>query len=255
MSWNWTRRVAELDGRNEPFLLLTVSQVIGSVPREVGAKMVVFPDGTFEGTIGGGGLEKSALADAKEIFATGESTTRRYALTPDQGHACGGTVEVLFEQMGRQPRVFLFGAGHVGQALCRVLEGTPFRVHAVDERSDWIDAEALPATVVRHPVAWREFLAHASWENASTYVVIMTWAQTLDEEILQAVVDKPVRFVGLIGSRRKWTEFRARLLAAGVSAEKVDAVRCPVGLINAGRSPQEIAISVAAQLLEVFYQK
>jgi xanthine dehydrogenase accessory factor len=253
MSWNWTRRVAELTARNEPFLLLTITHVVGSVPREVGAKMVVFPDGTFEGTIGGGGLELSALGDAREIAAQGKSATRRYALTPEQGHACGGTVEVFFEVMGSRPQLFLFGVGHVGQALCRVLDGTPFQVHAVDERAGWINASSLPEGVVRHPVPWRDFVAKAQWDRHSTHVVIMTWAQTLDEEILRAVVEKPLRFVGLIGSKRKWAEFRSRLVAAGVPCETADTVRCPVGLINAGRTPQEIAISIAAQLLEQYY--
>jgi xanthine dehydrogenase accessory factor len=151
------------------------------------------------------------------------------------------------------PQLHLFGAGHVAQALCRVLSGTPFSIHAVDERDEW--AGALPPEVHRHRVPWDAYVRDLAWRADSTYVAIMTHRHDVDEAIVADVVKRPARYLGLIGSQTKWRRFRDRLEARGIPAENLDRVHCPIGLDTGGKSPQEVAVSIAAQLLSVHHGK
>ncbi len=250
--WDWIEKSAELKRSGKRFVVLTIAKVIGSVPREVGAKMIVLEEGSFYGTIGGGGLEKNAIAEAVRVLREGGQHVMRLALTPEHGHACGGTVEVLFEVINQMPRVFVFGVGHVGQALCRVLDATPFEVHAIDPRSEWIGAAALPLSTQKHSEDWDVFLKNATWDANSTFVVILTWTHELDYQILEKVLPLPTKYVGVIGSRRKSLAFAEKLMAAGASEAQISKIRCPVGVPVGGKSPQEVAISIGAELLQVF---
>ncbi|HEY8091609.1 MAG TPA: xanthine dehydrogenase accessory protein XdhC, partial [Polyangiaceae bacterium] len=222
-----------------------------STPSAPGAKMVVLADGTFFGTIGGGHLEQLVIADATTCLASGEPKTFRYPLGATAGQCCGGVVETFVDVVGSGPRLYLFGAGHVAQALCRVLAGTPFVVHAIDEREEW--SGALPPGVRRHAVPWDAFVAEAEWSADRTFVAIMTHRHDVDEAIVADVVKRPARYVGLIGSETKWRRFRDRLESRGLTKEALDRVRSPIGLDVGGKSPQEVAISIAAELLGVHH--
>jgi xanthine dehydrogenase accessory factor len=175
----------------------------------------------------------------------------RVPLGATAGQCCGGVVEMFVEVLNVGPTLYLFGAGHVGQAVCRTLVGTPFVVHAIDEREEW--TSAVPDAVQRHAVAWDEFVAEAAWSAERTYVAIMTHRHDLDEAIVADVALRPTRYVGLIGSQTKWQRFRDRLGARGVPAAALDRVHCPIGLDIGGKSPQEVAVSVVAQLLAVHH--
>jgi xanthine dehydrogenase accessory factor len=247
--WDWLSKLAELSERGTPEALVTIVRCTGSTPARPGAKMIVLADGTFFGTVGGGHLEQLVIDDARATIAAEEGKAFRYPLGATAGQCCGGVVETFVESLNVGPQLYLFGAGHVGQALCRVLVGTGFAVHAIDERREWSDS--LPGTVERHAVPWDAFVADASWSAERTFVAIMTHRHDVDEAIVADVVRRPARYLGLIGSQTKWRRFRERLEARGVPAEALDRVHCPIGLDIGGKSPQEIAVSVAAQLLSV----
>jgi xanthine dehydrogenase accessory factor len=249
--WPWLRKLEELGEAGSPAALVTVVRCTGSTPAEPGAKMVVLPDGSASGTVGGGHLEQLVIADARASLAAGESKMFRYPLGATAGQCCGGVVEVFVDVLGAGPTLYLFGVGHVGQALCRVLAGTPFTVHAVDERDEWIDA--VPADVRRHKVPWDVFASEATWSAERTYVAIMTHRHDVDEAIVGDVVARAARYVGLIGSATKWRRFRDRLEARGTAAAALDRVRCPIGADIGGKAPSEVAISVAAELLAVHH--
>ncbi len=249
--WPWLTKLAELEERGTPAALVTVVRCNGSTPAAPGAKMVVLEDGSFFGTVGGGHLEQLAIGDARACLAAGEGKTFRYPLGATAGQCCGGVVEIFVDVLQGGPQLYLFGAGHVAQALCRVLAGTPFVVHAVDERDEW--SGALPAEVRRHAVAWDAFAAEAPWSTERTYVAIMTYRHDLDEAIVADVVQRPARYLGLIGSTTKWRRFRERLEARGTPAAALDRVKCPIGVDIGGKSPSEVAISVAAELLSVHH--
>ncbi|HEY1690844.1 MAG TPA: xanthine dehydrogenase accessory protein XdhC [Polyangiaceae bacterium] len=247
----WLRKLAELEESGTPAALVTIVRCQGSTPAAAGAKMVVVADGSFVGTVGGGHLEQLVLADAQACLVAGEPKAFRYPLGATAGQCCGGVVETFVDVLNTGPRLYLFGAGHVAQALCRVLAGTAFVVHAVDERAEWSDA--LPEGVRRHAVPWDAFVSEAAWDEARTYVAIMTHRHDVDEAIVADVVGRPARYLGLIGSTVKWRRFRDRLESRGLAKEALDRIKCPIGLDVGGKAPQEVAISVAAELLSVHH--
>lgn len=253
MAWDWIGALGEARRRGRPAVLVTLADAGGSTPRDAGAKMVVYGDGDFAGSIGGGRLEQLATEDARRCLVEGKNRVARYPLGAMAGQCCGGVAHVFFEVLNTGPRLYLFGAGHVGQALCRTLEGTPFRVELVDEREEWITHERLPESVARHAVEWDEFAREARWDAERVYVAVMTHRHDTDQAILEQVLRRPVRYVGLIGSRGKWARFRQRLSAKGFTEAELARVRCPIGISVGGKAPQEVAVSVAAELLQVHY--
>ncbi|GEL72592.1 xanthine dehydrogenase accessory protein XdhC [Myxococcus virescens] len=252
--WDWIRQLAEWSRDDVPFTVATVTVCQGSTPAKPGAKLLVRADGTFHGTVGGGHLEQLVLADARACLEKGEPRAHRYPLGSKLGQCCGGVVDVFMEPVNHGPRLYLFGAGHVGQALCRTLDGTPFQVHLVDERPEWVHGERIPASVIRHEEPWDVFASRAVWDARRTYIAVMTHRHDLDQDIIAFALEKPARYVGLIGSNTKWARFRQRLEARGATAAQLARVRCPIGLEIGGKSPQEVAVSIAAGLLQLHHQ-
>lgn len=256
---------------NESACLVTLEESRGSVPREKGAWMAVFAVGEL-GTIGGGHLEFSAMAQARQRLSGGGSEALvRYALGPSLGQCCGGEVHLRFEvvtaadiEVLRQrlaPRhqpVALFGGGHVGRALVEVLARLPLAVSWIDSRDEIFPA-AVPSNVVcQHsdPVQ-RAVTSLAS----DSYVLIMSFSHAEDLDVLAACLlrqrqraDLP--YIGLIGSHTKWATFSHRLEARGFSAQELEHVTCPIGIAGiAGKEPEVIAVAVAAQLLQSMEQR
>lgn len=251
--WDWISKLDELKRLGRKAVLVTVTKYSGSAPRKTGAKMIVMADGIFFGTVGGGVVEHHALEEASRRLDNGESGTVEISLKQSGDSdfpACGGTVELYMEVLNSEPCVYIFGAGHVGQALCRVLEGTPFRIHLIDERPEWIGATGIPADVVRHSCRWSEFISGAQWCEKRTFVVIVSFSGAVDQEILREVIPHPAHYLGMIGSRAKWGKVRANLEGEGGDLSRV---RCPIGHDNGGGAPQEIAIAIASELLSVHY--
>ncbi len=257
--WDWVRKADELSNGASPFAIVTVIAAQGSAPREVGAKMIVNARGAIFGTIGGGQLEQLAIGDATSFIrgrvASADAKVFRYPLGASAAQCCGGVVEVLIESINCQPRLYLFGAGHVAQALCRVMGGGAFHVDVVDERSEWLEQLPNAAHLFQHAEPWDQFIDEAAWDSERTFVVVMTHAHDIDQAIIEAVLKRDTRYIGLIGSRTKWAKFRARLEARGVSREALARVRCPVGIAIGGKSPHEVAISIAAELISTLHQE
>jgi xanthine dehydrogenase accessory factor len=249
--WDWIGKLDELRRQNQLAVLVTVTKSSGSTPRKHGAKMIVLPDGTFFGTVGGGAPEYRALEDARKCLDEMHGATSNIPLQQrGEFPACGGTMELYMELINNNPCLYLFGAGHIGQSLCRVLDGTPFRIHLIDERDEWINATAIPGSVIRHHCRWSEFIQNAVWCEKQTFVTVVTFSGTVDQQVLEEVLPHPARFIGMIGSKGKWAGVQKNLEGKGLDLSRV---RCPVGLNNGGDSPQEIAISIASQLLATYY--
>lgn len=252
-----------------PAVLVTVSQVRGSVPREAGAWMAVFAEATL-GSIGGGQLEWNACREAREHLALGSAGAARVwdrsiALGPSLGQCCGGRLVLHFEPVGAADApvlagrlrpalapLALFGGGHVGQAIVRALAPLPFAVHWIDSRDGIFPAD-LPALVLTEH---SEPVQGAVPALASgSRVLIMSFSHAEDLDIVAACLlrqreRQDLPFIGLIGSRTKWASFRHRLRERGFSEAELDHVTCPIGLPGiAGKQPGVIAASVVAQLL------
>ena len=259
-------------------VLVSVASVQGSGPREVGAWMAVFPQ-TLVNTIGGGHLEFQAISEARALLTrpASENTsqtstdeenalTTRYALGPALGQCCGGVVHLKFERIsaadapalkqrllaGGQP-LALFGGGHVGRALVNVLSTLPYNVQWVDSRDEIFPTHLPPNVVCEHsdPV-------HAAVADlpSGVSVLIMSFSHAEDLDVVAACLKRQrlqgdLKFVGLIGSKTKWATFQHRLEAKGFTAEELAFITCPIGVSGiAGKEPEVIAVSVAAQLLQ-----
>ncbi len=252
MSWKWFETFLELKAKNIPFALCTLTRTTGSVPREVGAKMIVVIDNArpkVHGTIGGGNLEFRAMNDAVKSIESGQSETFHYKLDASVGQACGGNADIFIEVMAPGHKLYLFGAGHVGQAICRVMNGTPFDIHLIDERDEWVNSTSLPKEVHRHGVHWKSFTDEASWSSKNVFVAIMTHDHTHDLDILKDVLKRETAFIGLMGSSNKWKTFQQGLIAAGFSDEDIARIHCPIGEKDLGPGPTEIAIGIAREML------
>jgi xanthine dehydrogenase accessory factor len=205
--------------------------------------------------VGGGFLEHQVLIAAKKHFGDGGTHLVRIPLTEETGQRCGGEAEVLLESLNMGPTVHVFGAGHVGIALAKALAGTTFTVHLVDERPEWIDSVDIPAGAVRHKSQWRDYVAGVNWDAEKSFSVIMTYGHVHDEAILESVIRKPHKYIGLMGSKTKWVDIQRSLVEKGIAAADLARVCCPIGLPVGGKTPAEIAISISAQMLKTLHGK
>jgi xanthine dehydrogenase accessory factor len=242
--------VSELAGDlPRPGVLCTLADVVGSAPQAPGAKMWVWAEG-FQGTLGGGKFEAQVLADARRLLSDGESraSLTEYVLCREMGQCCGGKAKVLFEPCPRRKAVHIFGAGHVGRALAAVLEGLDLETVVYDARAEWADPAALPpkAKLVRaEPAA----IVAAARYTALDAMAVMTHDHELDFRLVDLLLDKPIGYLGLIGSAHKARVFRARLPPPR-RALWDERMNCPIGRRIPSKNPRAIAIAAAAQILE-----
>ncbi|MBI4404307.1 MAG: xanthine dehydrogenase accessory protein XdhC [Deltaproteobacteria bacterium] len=255
MSWDWINGCKKLQSEGLPFVLVTIVRCVGSTPRDLGTRMIVRADGGILGTIGGGNLEQMVIRDALDCIQKGITHVVRYPLACRTKQCCGGSVEVLMEAMNIHPVLYIFGAGHVGSRLAEIMLGTPFEVHLIDERKDWLRSQTLPTEIITHTGTLAENEKKILWDKQRTFIVVMTHDHQLDEQIIESIFAHKTAYIGLIGSESKWATFEERLSERGTPAEKLKNVRCPVGLDIGGKSPSEIAISIAAELIKAYHGK
>lgn len=250
MSADWISALAALAAAETSCVLVTVIEAKGSTPRGAGTKMIVTADRIFC-TIGGGNLEFQAVEEARKLLSAATDTSRikSYALGPALAQCCGGAVTLLLEPfLSPRKTLLLFGAGHVGREVVRVLENLPVKIKWIDERAAEFPTE-IPANCEK--IVTTRPLAKLKDVSTDTYILVMTHSHTLDFEIvLAALKDAKCGWLGMIGSDTKSVRFRKRLAAAKVSAAALEKFSCPIGLpgLN-GKLPREIAIAVAAELL------
>jgi len=257
---HWARLYRSLEESGEPFVMVTVTEVRGSTPRETGARCFVTPDGRLHGTIGGGTLEEEARLRAVTLLQTAATAeaeglpaplpeTRGYRLDEVLGQCCGGQVTLLFEAVTAAYRLYVFGAGHVGRALASVLAETRVAVTVIDPRPEFADPRRFPPgvdVIAADPLALiPELVFHAG----RIHVAILTHSHCLDRQILEQVLARPARYVGLIGSRAKRARFETELRERGVSEAALARVQCPMGLPLGDKRPAEVAVSIAAEIL------
>jgi len=244
--------------RGEPAALVTIVSTTGSTPQRVGAKMLVFADGRIVGTIGGGCYENDAFWKARDAITNRKPQLVHYELDDDfaqeSGLICGGQMDVYIEPIEPSPELYIIGAGHVGFHLARVAHEVGFRVHVVDDREKFANRERFPHAaeiVVEDIPAWiaRTTLApHA-------YAVIVTRGHTNDLEALRALAPRELRYLGLIGSRAKVARIYEQLVEDNLSADALKHVHAPIGLDIGAVTPQEIAVSILAELIAVKHGK
>ena len=237
-------------------VVVTVIAARGSVPTDLGAKMVVTETGRESGTVGGGRIESRALATALEMIGDASQPVCRthcWNLQRDIGMTCGGEMTLLFEIHRAKPpwRIFIFGAGHVVQALVPVLLPLNCRISVFDVRKEWLDR--LPAARNLQVELVASFEEAVPQVTAGGFVLSITKGHATDLPVLRDVfrLHPEIPFIGVIGSLSKRATLTRELREAGISPEKIERLICPLGLSIGGNAPGEIAISIAAQLLEM----
>jgi xanthine dehydrogenase accessory factor len=250
--------VADALERGESAALVTIISTTGSTPQRVGAKMLVFADGRMVGTIGGGCYENDAFWKAREAITSRKPQVIHYELSDDfaqeTGLICGGQMDVYIEPIEPSPELYIVGAGHVGFHLAKLAHEVGFRVHVVDDREKFANADRFPhaAEVVAEDIpAW---IARTSIPPHS-YVVIVTRGHTNDLEALRALAPRELRYLGLIGSRAKVARIYDQLVADQMPAEALKHVHAPIGLDIGAVTPQEIAVSILSELIAVKHGK
>ncbi len=240
--------------RGEDASLVTIVSARGSTPQRVGAKMLVFADGRTVGTIGGGCYENDAFWKAREVLQTRRPRMVKYDLTDDfaeeSGLICGGQMEVFIEPIEPAPRLYVIGAGHVGVHLARLAAETGFKVHVLDDREKFANRDRFPdarEVIVEDIPTW---LSHAEIPS-SAYVVVVTRGHRHDLDALRAIASRELRYVGLIGSRAKVARIFDALVAESMPAESLRRVHAPIGLDIGAVTPEEIAVSILAELIAV----
>ncbi len=241
------RRAGDLSERGEPFVLVTVVQAEGSTPRDAGARMI-WREGDFaEGTVGGGQFEHLVRDDAERHLKARTCGLETYTLGKDADQCCGGRVTVFIEYIGPRQRLVVFGAGHVAQELVGLVSGSPFEIVVADDRPDWNSSERFPHA--RRELDLSEAVSLATESPDATLACVMTCSHETDFDLLRKLLESPPAYLGLIGSRSKRTSFFTRLAASGIGQDRIERITCPMGVGDTGKSPREVAISIAGQLL------
>lgn len=251
---NWIELLQEFKIKKTPVALVTVTKILGSAPCKVASKMIVTYQKEIYGTIGGGKLEFRVIDEAVHAIHENKVKEFSYTLGPEFEQCCGGKVELMIEPMNQSPELYLFGAGHIGVALCAVLKDTPFNITLLDTRENWRDNIRIDKAVSYSAIDFDHYKQAINW-GTNCYVVIMTHDHKLDFEITALALHSETKYIGLIGSKTKKNKFNNLLIKELNFEAGITPVHCPVGLDLGGNSPKEIAISVASQLLKVYYGK
>jgi len=250
---NIYQALSELEKNNVSAALCTVIKSEGSTPRHVGSKMLVYTDGKFIGTVGGGELENRVIKAALESLDSGEAQTLSYSMVdPKRGDpgVCGGTVEVFVEPILPPALIVVIGAGHVGKAVVHLAKWLGFRVAVSDDREEFCNPESVPGGDAYYPVQMAE-LPNQFKVNRQTYFVVTSRGSAIDAKGLPNLLNTDAAYIGVIGSKRRWLTTVKALKEQGVSDALIAKVHSPMGLELNAETPEEIAVSIMAEVLMV----
>lgn len=245
--------LAELEKNNESAALCTVTGSEGSTPRHVGSKMLVHPDGHFIGTVGGGELENRVIKAALESIQTETAQTLSYSMAdPSRGDpgVCGGQVEVFVEPILPTPLILVIGAGHVGKAVVHLAKWLGYRVAVSDDRAEFCTPESTPGADAYYPVKMDELPKHVNIDKR-TVLILTTRGSSVDAAGLSPLLDSPAAYIGIIGSKRRWATTVKALKEQGVDEAKIAKVHSPMGLELQAETPEEIAVSIMAEVMMI----
>jgi xanthine dehydrogenase accessory factor len=233
--------------------LATIVHTNGSIPSYESSRMLVRDDGSIAGTVGGGCVEAEVWAAAKDVILNEQPRKMTFNLNHDAAHdaglICGGTLEIFVEPILPQPTLYLFGGGHVSTAVARVANQAGFAISIIDDREAFANSERFPMASEIYST-YEEGFARIR-PNSSSYILIVTRGHKDDMRVLAWAIDTEARYIGMIGSKRKVISVYKALEKEGHNLEKFDRVHAPVGLDIGALSPEEIAVSIAAELIAV----
>jgi xanthine dehydrogenase accessory factor len=245
--------------KGETIALVTIVETKGSTPREVGAKMLVNKDGLISGTIGGGITEAKVIKKAKEAIKKGEDGLLNYHLTKedaalDEGAICGGDMKVFIDVLQPKEEVLIFGAGHIAACVSKLAKTVGFKVTIIDDRKEFANQDRFPEADEIIVEETEKALTHLEI-TPSTYIIVLTRGHLKDEEVLGSVIKSGAAYIGMIGSREKNATVFQQLTKKGISQEELDKVHTPIGININAQTPEEIAVSIMAEIIQVRRKK
>jgi len=244
------KALSELEKNNESASLCTVISSEGSTPRHVGSKMLVYSDGKFIGTVGGGELESRVIKAALESLKSGEAQTLSYTMAdPSRGDpgVCGGTVEVFVEPILPPAIIVVIGGGHVGKAVVHLAKWLGFRVAVSDDREEFCNPESVPDADVYYPVEMAQLPSQLK-VTRQTYLVVTSRGSGIDAKGLPNLLESEAAYIGVIGSKRRWLTTVKALKEQGVDEALINKVHSPMGIELNAETPEEIAVSIMAEI-------
>lgn len=233
------------------YVQATIIRTAGGSPRAVGAKMLVHPDGTISGTIGGGTFEKLIIDDCLELLQSdSDHLLKRYSFSPTDkdatGMTCGGNAEVFMEVHARPKRLIIFGGGHICRDLVRLASGSDFQITVIDDRQDILDWYHKPVSTLLTDSDYRDNFPTL---DEKCFVVIVTHSHKCDLPVMERVINENCAYIGMIGSRAKVTGVFKLLEESGVDRKLLERVHAPIGLDINAEGPYEIAVAILAELI------
>jgi len=245
--------LADLPKTGTAAALCTIIRAEGSTPRNEGCKMLVYASGSIVGTIGGGEVEGRVIEEAIESIQTGERKIRAFDLiNPDKGDPglCGGTLEVFIDPLTQPENLIVVGGGHVGKAVVYLAKWLGFRVILSDDREDFCSPDSVPGAD-EYILCSLEELSSKIEFSSDTVVVLATRNNQVDIRGLPELLVAPSAYIGVISSRRRWKLTEKELLKAGIEKKDLDRIHAPIGLDLKAETPEEIALSIMAEVFQV----
>lgn len=245
------KALSELQLNNQACALCTIIRTHGSTPRHVGSKMLVYDDGSIIGSIGGGELESRVITEAQVAIEKGNPTILEYQMTdPERGDpgVCGGSLEIFVDPIKPKPNLVVVGAGHVGRSVAHLAHWLGFYVTVTDDRSELCTSKFIPDGDEFFPIPFSEFpdkINITPW----TYFVLTTRSVDVDIQGLPAILKSPTKYIGIIGSKRRWSTTKQKLLETGMTEKDLERIKSPIGLDLNAETPEEIAVSILAEII------
>jgi xanthine dehydrogenase accessory factor len=259
-------KVNELSMTNKSFVLCTIVEIKGSSPGKTGFRMIVFPDKKTIGTVGGGAIEGKVIQDALKIFESNENALHEYVLNEKKELVeedveivpmmCNGSVKIYYEVFGNSPNVYLFGGGHVGQELAKILPGLGYFVYLIDNREEFANRDKNPHA---NKIELANYIDYSNnfEPKPDSFALIITHGHTFDYDILKTLIKRKLKmkYIGVIASKSKAQKMKNKLLEELGEGITLENVHSPVGLPIGGDTAAEIAVSVAAEMQKIRYNK
>ena len=245
--------------KGETIALVTIIETKGSTPREVGAKMVVGKDGLIAGTIGGGITEAKVIEEVKQALKEGKGKLITYHLTKeqaalDEGAICGGEMKVFIDVLQPKEEVLIFGAGHIAVCVSKLAKIVGFKVTIIDDRKEFANQDRFPEVDEIIAEDTEKALTHINI-TPSSYIIVLTRGHLKDEEVLGSVIRLNTAYIGMIGSHKKNAIVFQHLKEQGISQDELAKVHAPIGIEIKAQTPEEIAVSIIAEIIQIRRQK
>jgi len=248
------QEIVRIRAEGEEAALVTIVSASGSTPREEGAKMLVKADGSILGTIGGGSLEAQIIEEAIKVIGQGKPKQLHFSLTAkkveEAGMLCGGELEVFIEPILTIPTLYIFGGGHISLPLTRMGKLLGFKIAVIDDRAEFANTDRFPEADTILAEDFSKSFPKLKIDKSS-YIVIVTRNHQYDDIVLEWAVGTKAKYIGMIGSKAKTKAVFSHLLAKGIAKEQLARVHAPIGLEINAQTPEEIAVSILAEIVKV----